>query len=344
MRVMNDPGELLPAGEAARKPATAAELDAIAAGIEHGLRRGAVGVGFALAYTPAASQWEILRMFRLASAYGAAGFVHIRGASSAGSADREQGLLEAIAHSAVSGAGVHIAHINSSGQDSAPRMLDMIRDAQAHGLDVTTECYPYTAGATRIESFLFDSWMDKPESEYHKLQWAATGERLTKERFLAYRKQGGLVLIHANTEANVRAAVVDPLTMFASDGFDIRPHAGHPRSASTNSRVLGRYVREQKALSLMQALRKMTLMPAQRIQARVPQMLHKGRLSPGADADLVVFDPERIVDRATYEDPSQYAEGMRYVLVAGQFVVREGHVVEGATPGRPVRAPVRPTP
>jgi hypothetical protein len=123
--------------------------------------------------------------------------------------------------------------------------------------------------------------MDKPESEYHKLQWAATGERLTKERFLAYRKQGGLVLIHANTEANVRAAVVDPLTMFASDGFDIRPHAGHPRSASTNSRVLGRYVREQKALSLMQALRKMTLMPAQRIQARVPQMLHKGRLSPG---------------------------------------------------------------
>jgi len=97
---MNDPGELLPAGEAARKPATAAELDAIAAGIEHGLRRGAVGVGFALDYTPAASQWEILRMFRLASAYGAAGFVHIRGASSAGSADREQGLLEAIAHSA----------------------------------------------------------------------------------------------------------------------------------------------------------------------------------------------------------------------------------------------------
>jgi dihydroorotase len=132
--------------------------------------------------------------------------------------------------------------------------------------------------------------------------------------------------------------------MFASDGFDIRPGAGHPRSASTNSRVLGRYVREQKALSLMQALRKMTLMPAQRIQARVPQMRRKGRLSPGADADLVVFDPERIVDRATYEDPSQYAEGMRYVLVAGQFVVREGHVVEGATPGRPVRAPVRPTP
>ena len=170
-------------------------------------------------------------MFRLAAAYGAAAFVHIRGASSAGSADREQGLLEAIALSAVSGAGVHVAHINSSGQASAPRMLDIIRDARAHGVDVTTECYPYTAGATRIESFLFDSWMDKPEEEYHKLQWAATGERLTRESFLNYRKQGGLVLIHANTEENVRAAVVDPLTMFASDGFDVRPGSGHPRSA-----------------------------------------------------------------------------------------------------------------
>jgi N-acyl-D-aspartate/D-glutamate deacylase len=341
MRVMRDPGDLLPSGDAARKPATAQELDAIAAGVEHGLRRGAVGVGFALAYTPAASHWEVLQMFRLAAAYGAAGFVHIRGASSAGSTDREQGLLEAIALSTVSGAGVHVAHINSSAQGSAPRMLDIIRDAQAHGVDVTTECYPYTAGATRIESFLFDSWMDKPEEEYHKLQWSATGERLTRESFLEYRKQGGLVLIHANTEENVRAAVVDPLTMFASDGFDIRPGSGHPRSASTNSRVLGRYVREQKALSLMQALRKMTLMPAQRIEARAPQMRNKGRLRPGADADIVVFDPERIVDRATYEDPARYAEGMRHVLVLGQFLIRDGRVLEAATPGRPVRAPLR---
>ena len=340
MRVMHDPGELLPSGDAARKPATPEDLEQIAAGVARGLERGAVGVGFALAYTPAASHWEVLQMFRLAAAQGAAAFVHIRGASSAGSADREQGLLEAIALSAVSGAGVHVAHINSSGQASAPRMLDMIRDARAHGVDVTTECYPYTAGATRIESFLFDSWLDKSEEEYHKLQWAATGERLTRASFLAYRKQGGLVLIHANTEENVRAAVVDPLTMFASDGFDVKPGSGHPRSAGTNSRVLGRYVREG-ALPLMQALRKMTLMPAQRIEGRVPQMRNKGRLRVGADADIVVFDPDRIVDRATYEEPALYSEGMRYVFVLGTPVVREGQIVGGASPGRPVRAPLR---
>lgn len=341
MQVMHDPGELVPAGDAARKLATPEELRAIAAGVEHGLQRGAVGVGFALAYTPAASYWEVLEMFRLAARYGAAGFVHIRGASSAGSADREQGLLEVIAMAAVSGAGVHVAHINSSGQSSAPRMLDIIRDARGHGLDVTTECYPYTAGATRIESFLFDSWMDKPEEEYRKLQWAATGERLTRARFLEYRKQGGLVLIHANTEENVRAAVVDPLTMFASDGFDVKPGNGHPRSAGTNSRVLSRYVREQNALSLMDALRKMTLMPAQRIEARVPVMRNKGRIRKGADADIVIFDAQRIVDRATYEEPARYAEGMRHVLILGEPVVQDGTVLLTATPGRAVRAPVR---
>src|SRR4029078_2590162 len=108
---------------------------ALTEGVEHGMVRGAVGVGFALAYTPAASYWEVLEMFRLAARYSAAVFVHIRGASSAGSADREQGLLEVIAMAAGSGAGVHVAHINSSGQSSAPRMLDIIRDAPAPGME-----------------------------------------------------------------------------------------------------------------------------------------------------------------------------------------------------------------
>jgi N-acyl-D-aspartate/D-glutamate deacylase len=339
MAVMGDPGSFVPAGDAARRPATTEEIAEIQRRVEHGLKRGAVGVGFGLAYTPAASRWEILEMFRLAARYQAAGFVHIRGASSAGSADREQGLLEVIAHSAVSGAPVHVAHINSSAQEALGRMLGIIEEAQRRGLDVTTEAYPYTAGMTRIESFLFDSWTDKPDDEYRKLQWVATGERLTRETFLQYRRQGGYVLIHANTEERVRAAVAHPATMIASDGFDVHPPS-HPRAAGTYARVLGRYVREQGALSLMQALRKMTLMPAQRLEARVPSMRDKGRVRVGADADLVVFDPERIVDHATYEQPAQFSEGMRYVLVNGQFVVREGQVVQGATPGRPVRAPL----
>jgi dihydroorotase len=340
MAVMGDPGDFLPAGDAARKPATDAQLAEIERRVERGLQRGALGIGFHLASTPAASRWEILQIFRLASRYRAGAFVHIRGASSAGSADREEGLVEAIGHSAVSGAPVHVAHINSSGQQSAGRMLGIIEEARGRGVDVTTECYPYTAGATRIESVVFDSWTDKPPEEYAKLQWAATGERLTHETFLQYRKQGGLVLIHANTEDVIRTAVASPLTLFASDGFDVHPRSGHPRSAGTYSRILGRYVREESVLSLMTALRKMTLMPAQRLEARVPQMRKKGRIRIGADADLVVFDAARIIDRATYEQPAVYSEGMRQVIVGGRFVVRDGQVVEGATPGAPVRAAI----
>jgi N-acyl-D-aspartate/D-glutamate deacylase len=341
MAVMSDPGDFLPAGDAARQTGTAEQVDAIKRGVRAGLERGAVGVGLALAYTPAASHWEVLEIFRTAAQYGAAIYVHLRGASSLGSADREQGLIEVLGHSAASGAAVHVAHINSSGQQWAPRMLAIISDARDRGLDVTTECYPYTAGMTRIESFLFDAWMDKSDEDYGRLQWAATGERLTRETFLEYRKQGGLVIVHANTEEIVRAVVLHPLTLIASDGFDVYPRSGHPRSAGTYSRVLGRYVREQAALPLAEALRKMTLMPAQRLEARVPEMKERGRVRVGAYADLVVFDPDRIADRATYENPAVYSEGMRHVLVNGEFVVRDGTVLDRATPGRAIRAPLR---
>jgi N-acyl-D-aspartate/D-glutamate deacylase len=138
----------------------------------------------------------------------------------------------------------------------------------------------------------------------------------------------------------VRTATIHPLSIIASDGFDILPPA-HPRSAATFSRVLRQYVREEGALDLMLALRKMTLMPAQRLEARVPAMRSKGRLRPGADADIVVFDLNATRDVATYEQPVQYSEGMRFVLVNGGFVVRDGRVVEGAVPGRPVRAPLQ---
>jgi N-acyl-D-aspartate/D-glutamate deacylase len=193
---------------------------------------------------------------------------------------------------------------------------------------------------TRLESFLFDSWGDKPESEYRKLQWVATGERLTRETFLKYRKQGGLVIIHANTEDNVRTAMKSPLTMVASDGFDVIHKATHPRSAGTYSRTVARYVREERAITLMEALRKMSLMPAQRLEARVPEMRDRGRIREGAIADIVVFDPQRLQDRATYEEPDLFSTGMQAVLVHGEFVVRDAKVVDGATPGRAIRARV----
>ncbi|MCZ2147847.1 MAG: amidohydrolase family protein [Bryobacterales bacterium] len=343
MAVMHDPGSFLPAGPAAHRAATAAELERIKTLVEEGLRRGAPAMGIGAAYTDAATYCEILEMFRLAAKYHASVHVHIRGASSAAlaSTDRIRGLSEVIAASAVTGAPLHVVHVNSSGQDATAQMLQLISEARARGLDVTTEAYPYTAGSTRIESAVFDSWMDRAPEDYRKVQWTATGERLTRETFLKYRKIGGNVIIHSNTEERVRLAILSPLTMIASDGFDIKNNTGHPRSSGTFSRVLSRYVRQEHALPLMDAIRKMTLMPAMRLQTRVPQMRGKGRLRVGADADITIFDPNHIADHSTYENPAQFSEGVRFVLIAGRLTVRDGTIVPGAHPGRPIRAPLR---
>jgi N-acyl-D-aspartate/D-glutamate deacylase len=140
-----------------------------------------------------------------------------------------------------------------------------------------------------------------------------------------------MVAIHSIPEEVVRLAIADPMTMIASDG--ILDHGkGHPRAAGTYARVLGRYVREQHALTLMDAVRKMTVMPADRLGIRT-----KGRIAVGADADITVFDPARVIDRATFENPAQYSEGIAYVLVNGTLVVKGGELVEGVAPGLAVR-------
>jgi N-acyl-D-aspartate/D-glutamate deacylase len=124
--------------------------------------------------------------------------------------------------------------------------------------------------------------------------------------------------------------------MVASDGL-ITEGKGHPRGAGTFTRVLGRYVRDQKALSLMDALRKMTILPAQRLEGSVPSMRVKGRIKVGADADITVFDPARVIDRATFENPAQYSEGVSHVLVNGVFVVRNSKLVDSVYPGQGIR-------
>ena len=136
------------------------------------------------------------------------------------------------------------------------------------GVDVTTEMYPYTASATRIESAIFDGdWAQRTGNKYSDLQWVATGERLTAETFAKYRKQGGAVISHTLPEEALLFGIKSPQVMIASDGR-ISDGKGHPREAGTYARVLGLYVREKRVISLMEALRRMTLMPAQRLEAR----------------------------------------------------------------------------
>ena len=329
------------AEQSAHRAATPEELKQIEHAIEEGFRRGALAEGMGINYTPGASHGEIVEMFRVAAKYNASVHVHLR---YAGMQEPETGLSaleEVIAASAATGAPLHVVHITSMGLKDTPKLMDMIEGAQKRGLDVTTECYPYTAASTFLESAVFDpGWRERMEIDYKDLQWTETGERLNAESFTKYRKQGGIVVIHVIPEAVARVAVSDPMVMIASDGMMITGPKIHPRGQATFSRVLGHYVRELQALDLMTALRKMTLMPAQRLEKRAPAFQNKGRIHVGADADITIFDPTKIIDKATFEDPLQYSDGILYVLVNGVTVVKAGTLVEGVFPGRAARAPV----
>jgi dihydroorotase len=332
MAVMHDTGKLLPRDKAVERASTVAERRQIHELLRRGLDEGALGIGMGIAYEPLTTREEVLEVFRTAAGRQATIFVHMRngGPMEPGAIDS---LQEVIADAAASGASVHVVHITSTGIRETPLCLAMIAGARERKLDITTEAYPYTAGMTDIASAIFaDGWQQRMGGiGFGDLQWAQTGERLTAESFARFRKQGGMVAAHSIPEEVVRFAVGNPLVMIASDGI-LEEGKGHPRAAGTYARVLGRYVREEKLLSLMDALRKMTAMPAERLG-----ISNKGRIAVGADADITVFDPARVIDRATFEKPAQYSEGIEDVLVNGVAVVSRGALVDGAMPGQGVR-------
>ena len=340
MSVMRDPGDFLPMGDAAHRPASDSEVAEMARMVEHGLERGALAAGFGIMYTPAATRWEILEVFRAASRHGASCHVHLRGQGIREPNSSIEALEEVIAAAVIAGAPLHVVHLQSTGLDAVPRLLEMIEKTRARGIDVTAECYPYSAGMTLIDSTSFDDgWQESRAISYEDLEWPKTGERLTAESFARYRKQGGMVIVHMIPQDAVDAAVSSPLTMIASDGH-LKDGVGHPRTAGTYSRVLGRYVRELGTMGISDAVRKMALMPAQRLEHRAPMMKKKGRLQVGSDADLTVFDPDRVIDTSTYRQPTTPPEGIRYVLVNGLPVVSDGLLVEDISPGQGIRAPV----
>jgi dihydroorotase len=331
MTVMHDTGKLLPRDKAVERATTADERQQILALLRKGLDEGALGIGMGIAYEPLSTREEIFGVFRAAAERRATIFVHIRsgGPVEPGAIDS---LQEVIADGAASGASVHVVHISSTCIRETPLCMAMIEGARKK-LDITTEAYPYTAGMTDLASAIFsEGWQQRMGGiTFKDLQWALTGERLTAESFARFRKQGGMVAAHSIPEDVARYAVGNPLVMIASDGI-LDEGKGHPRAAGTYARVLGRYVREQKVLGLMDALRKMTVMPADRLGLSA-----KGRIATGADADVTVFDPARVIDRATFEKPAQYSEGIPYVLVNGVPVVSRGELVSGVLPGKGVK-------
>ncbi|MFL5574140.1 MAG: amidohydrolase family protein [Gemmatimonadaceae bacterium] len=332
MAVMHDSGTVMPVGEGAYRAASSAEIGEIAKRIETGLRDGAVSIGAGFPYTPAATREELLAVFRVAAKTKTPVHVHIRPGVA--------GLKEALSLAGETNASLHVVHINSAGLAETPVMLAMIREARGQGHDVTTEAYPYDAGMTEIQSATIqDVYRAAPDDSLADLEWPPTGERLNRESFARYSRIGGPIVVHTNTEPMVVAAISSPLTIIASDAY-WQGSTGHPRTTGTFSRVLGRYVRETHSLSLMDAIGKMTLMPARRLEARVPAMKQKGRLRVGADADITIFDAARVMDRSTYREPALSPVGIQHVIVNGVSVVANARPVDRVAPGKAVRAPL----
>ena len=317
--------------DGANKPAGPEQLKAIEAAIRQGLDEGALGIGFGINYTPAASPAEIESIFRIAAERKVPAFVHTRAFGIAA-------IREAIDTAEKTGASLHLVHVGSSAIGDMPEVLKLIDATRAGGMDLTTEVYPYTAASTVLESAMFNpGWQENLKIGYGDLAWAATGERLTEQTFATYRKQGGWVIIYMMKDENVERAIAHPGVMIASDGVPFIDGTGHPRGAGTFARVLGHYSRDKKLLPLMDALAKMTILPAQRLEGHVPMMKSKGRLALGADADITVFDPAKVIDRATFDAPTTPSAGIHHVIVGGEFVVRDGQLIQEARPGKAVR-------
>jgi N-acyl-D-aspartate/D-glutamate deacylase len=331
-------GTILPkSGSATNQPATAEQIEAIEDRLREELDAGGLAIGMGIQYAPGATRLEVIDMFRLAAERRLPVYTHMRSAGRHEPGSAIEATSEVIGAAAITGASLHIVHINSTCLQDAMECLSMIEGARARGLDVTTEAYPYIAGMTAINSALFNpGWQQELGISYKDLVLPDTGEHLTKERFEELHNSSAthMVLVFANTQEVVDNVIRNPLVMIASDGIE-----SHPRNAGTYSRVLARYVREKGTISLMDALRKMTLMPAEMLERSTPAAREKGRIQEGADADIVVFDLATITDRSTFEKPMEPSVGVRYLLVGGTVVVNDGRIVPDVFPGRALLGP-----
>lgn len=297
--------------------------------IKSELAAGGIGIGVFIGYVPGATTEEIFRVYQLAGEMQATIFSHVREPSITA-------VQQAISDAVLTNAPLHLAHINSITLGQIQLGIEMVQAAQKRGFNITTELYPYTAAATGIFTNIFsDGWQKRIGISYEDLQWVATGERLTKETFEKYRKTKGAVILHMMKPEWIKAGIEAEGVMIGSDGGSYSPLT-HPRTAGTYARVLGKYVREEKVLDLPTAIEKMTFLPAKMLEKVVPMMRFKGRIQVGADADITIFNPDTVIDKATFEEGLKFSEGIEYVMVNGSFILKNGETVKNVFPGQPI--------
>jgi len=333
-----------------RRPPTPSEMAAMKGLLAQGMEAGALGLSTGLIYPPGlfAATEELIELGRVAGEHGGIYASHIR--------DEGDGMLDAVAEALrigeEGGVPVQISHHKAMLERNWGRVeqsLRLIEEARARGLDVTVDVYPYTAGSTALGMLLLAGRTEdmmgeqllvvsvKHQHEYEGMSLAEIAQRMglplreAALRLLEQEENAVVVVAFAMSEEDVQRVMRYEQAMFGSDGIPSPTGKPHPRLYGAFPRVLGHYVRELRLLSLEEAVRKMTSLPARKHRLR-----ERGEVRPGCFADLCLFDPETVIDRATYEEPRQYPQGIPYVIVNGVLVV-DGGIHTGARAGRVLR-------
>ncbi|GAA1327991.1 amidohydrolase family protein [Leucobacter albus] len=330
--------------------------------LESELGDGALGIGILQGYAPRTDPAEYLAVNELAARAGVPTFTHVREIVEADATTPVDGTEEAARAAMEFGGQVHHCHVNSTSRRHIDRTLGVIERARNGGATITVETYPYGAGSTGIgAAFLAPErlpvWGITPSS----IVIVNTGERIRDEAHLRHVRAtdpGAACIVEFlnDSDPGDRALLESALAfddgIVASDAMHVTwpdgsvdtrewplPEGGmtHPRTSGTYARSLRMMVRERGAWNWVEAFRRCSYLPARVMDATTPAFAAKGHLAVGADADVIVIDPERVTDQATYLDSTRPSVGITHVLVAGEFVVRDEDIVADAYPGRGLR-------
>ena len=325
-------------------PASKEQLKKMVEIADKAIKSGSAGIGFGINYTPGASYEEIFALFEVASNNNVPCHLHARYKGNVFPGTMSLAVMEVIAISAATGAQAQLAHLTSSTVGSAPLCIDLIEGANNHDIDVGYDFHVWSRNMTYIQSALYDEgWEERFGGiSYDSIYLASTQEQLTAERFFELRAVDGYTLIQTEfiPENEIIMAIRSPLGIISSDGAGLysedghEAETGHPRSTGTFSRFLRKYIREQQVISLPEAIARITLLPAQRLENSVPTMKNKGRIQVGADADITIFDFETITENADYQRPFKYSSGVKYVLVNGVLVLDNEELIMDVSPGK----------
>jgi N-acyl-D-aspartate/D-glutamate deacylase len=351
--------------------ASETEVTGILDRLANGLNEGGIGIGILNAYAPGAGVQELTAVCQLAAAHAVPTFTHVAYMSAIDPESAAEAYIRLIGYAGATGAHMHICHFNSSSKTDVARCVALVAKAQAQGLPITLEAYPYGTGSTVLAAAFFSDpdFEARNGTGYDSVQRVTDGRRFRDrtELLAAQAKEPAtLVLWHVlDTENNAHhrdlldMSVLYPGGAIASDAMPWtlsngstyngdawplpRDATSHPRSAGCFTRFIRHWVRERQAMSLLDGIRKCALIPAEILAASTPAMRAKGRLLPGADADVVVFDFDTLTDRAEFSAMNRPSEGVRHLVVSGTPVITEGVLDLAARFGRPVRRPVAET-